>query len=326
MEDARRAPAALGTRLRAGLPGDGSACDGRLNTLLAEAVNHLERVLATRPIESVAAIAVPAAVHRALSDAPVPDRLLASAAATYLAFDALDDQMDGDRSDLWRDRRPSEVIIGAQILLLRAAELVAEGSPPPVAETLRTAFWSMITAVTEGQLGTEQPVSTTTSPAAVAAVIGARSGSMLAGFAELAALEAGAASEAVTAARRFGYELGVARQHVNDLTELVGERTADLRNGTATMAVALALQRLDEHGRSLLLARLRTAAGDADARERLVAEDLAPAIREVTVLIGIHLAQADTATPFLRRTNMSEDGLDRLIEFTAIPARRSHAT
>lgn len=317
VEDARRAPSAL----RAALPIVDPGTDTRLGALLSEAVDHLELVLATRPVESVAALAVPVAVHHALSGVPVPAGLLASAAATYLAFDALDDQMDGDRPAVWRDRRPSEVIIGAQVLLLLAADVVVQGSPPAQANQLREGYRSMITAVAEGQLATEAPVSASTSPDEVAAAVTARSGAMLAGFAELAALATGASSGTIGKARRFGSELGVARQYVNDLSELLGDRTTDLRNGTATMTVALALQRLDGPGRVRLVERLRAAATDTGARESLLTDDLAPAIREVAVLTELHLGQARAAALFLCRTNMSDDGLTELIEFTALPGR-----
>ena len=102
---------------------------------------------------------------------------------------------------------------------------------------------------------------------------------MLAGFAELAALAARGSRSDVASARAFGYELAVARQHLNDVTELVSERTTDLRNQTATMATALALQGLPIERRapwsSGCAARPRTRSD----RRRLVAEDLAPADR-----------------------------------------------
>ena len=64
----------------------------------------------------------------------------------------------------------------------------------------------------------------------------------------MAAVAADATEPDVEAARIFGHELAVARQHLNDITELVGDRTADLRNRTATMAAALALQSLAPAG------------------------------------------------------------------------------
>lgn len=302
LADVRCAPRAL----RVQLTSSSAASHPRLACLLAEAVDHLEDIVRTRPAEAVGAIAVPVAVHRALADNPIPQGILASAAATYLALDVLDDQMDGDQPAFWSGRRPSEVVLGAQMLLLAGAAAVRPG------------YLAMITAVFEGQLRTEVPLSTTTSPAAVAATISARSGAMLAGFAEAAAVAAGGSPEEIAAARQFGHELGVARQHVNDLTELVGDRTTDLRNGTATMTVALALQRLGESGRARLLEKLRRSVSDVTVRDGLLSDDLAQAIQESAVLITLHLDQARAAARFLRRTNMRDDGLDQLIEFTTI--------
>ena len=65
--------------LAAAVPDD----DSRLGCLLTEAGEHLGRLLASRPPETVAALAVPVAVHRCLTGGGLPSHgLLASAAAT----------------------------------------------------------------------------------------------------------------------------------------------------------------------------------------------------------------------------------------------------
>lgn len=305
IDDLRRAPAALRARLpvRADRP--------RLAGLLSEAADHLERVLIERPAESLGVLAVPVAVHRAVSPMPVSEPVLTAAAATYLALDVLDDQMDGDRPSFWSDRGRSEVIIGAQILLLTAADALGPG------------YQDLMAAVAEGQLGTEVSVTGHTSPAEVATVIEARSGALLAGFAARAAALADAPADSVIAARRFGRELGIARQHVNDLTELVGSRPSDLRNGTATMAVALALQTRDAASSDRLLSDLQIAADDPHRRAVLVARDLAGAISEVRVLVLLHLQQAREAAHVIRRASVGDDDLDRLIEHTAVSVGRT---
>ena len=219
--------------------------DSRLGCLLTEAGEHLARLLATRPPETVAALAVPVAVHRCLTGAALPpDGLLASAAATYLALDVLDDRMDGDAPGFWTDRGDPEIMVGVQVLLVTATQVVGEGTDPQRAARMTRLYREMIAVVADGQLRSGEPLTASTTPAEVDSRIGARSGAMLAGFAELAALAAEGSRSDVDAARAFGYELAVARQHLNDVTELVSERTTDLRNRTATMATALALQRL----------------------------------------------------------------------------------
>jgi geranylgeranyl pyrophosphate synthase len=305
--------------LTAAVAGDGE----RLGALLIEAAEHLARVLATRPRETVAALAVPVAVHGRLTGGALPPRgLLAGAAATYLALDILDDRMDGDPPALWADRGLPEVMVVVQVLLVTATQVVGEGAAPPAAGRMTQLYRQLIATVSDGQLRSGEPLGTSTTPSEVEGRIGARSGAMLAGFAELAALSAGGSESDVASARGFGYELGVARQHLNDVTELVSERTSDLRNRTATMATALALQRLPPEHRGRLLERLRRAATDAQDRRRLVVEDLAPAIGEVCTLIHLHLARARSHARLLSDGELGQDDLDRLIEFTAAPLRR----
>jgi hypothetical protein len=298
--------------------------DGRLRVMMDEAASHLDRLLRSGPPEAVGAVAVAGAVFRALSDAAVPHGLLASSAATYLAFGALDDQMDGDPPAFWAGLRAGEIGLGAQVLLQTANHTVADGAPPDAAHRLRGLYRAMLTESTEGQLLSEVPLSEVTTPAAVEAVVAARSGAMLARFAQMAAVAAGAGHADVEAARAFGQALGSARQHVNDLTELTGDRTADLRNRTATVAVAIALQRLPESGRTALLDRLDAAADDPDARRAVVHGELAPSIADACVLVRLHLADAQRHVRFLTRHDRGHDGLDRLIGFTGTVVRSNH--
>ncbi len=299
--------------------------DGRLGSMIREAVEHFGELIRTRPAGAVAAVDVPIAVFRCLTREPVPPGLLVSGAATYLALDILDDQMDGDEPEFWRGRAANEVVLGAQMLLLTASQHVADGAIPSAAERMPLLYRELIAEVMEGQLRTEQPLAASTTPAAVADAISLRSGAMLAGFAALAAVAADAPESDVQVARTFGHELAVARQHLNDITELVGDRTTDLRNRTPTMATALALDVLAPARRMRLIEALRAAAVDKDARQRLVRDDLAAAIAEVWILIQLHLGEARMAARVLSRDEMGQDGLDQLIEFTANSLRRNDA-
>jgi geranylgeranyl pyrophosphate synthase len=302
------------------------ADDTRLGSLLTEAGEHLARLLASHPPETVAALAVPVAVHRCLAGGALPSHgLLACAAATYLALDVLDDRMDGDAPAFWGDRGDPEIMVGVQLLLVTATQIVGEDTVPQRAVRLTQVYREMIAVVADGQLRSGEPLTASTTPAEVDSRVGARSGAMLAGFAELAAIAADGSPSDVASARAFGYELAVARQHLNDVTELVSERTTDLRNRTATMATALALQGLPIEQREPLVERLRRAATDPSDRRWLVAEDLAPAIGEVCALIHLHLARARTHARLLSDHELGHDDLDRLIEFTAAPLRRRDA-
>ena len=139
---------------------------------------------------------------------------------------------------------------------------------------------------------------------------------MLAGFAEMAAVAADADSVARTAARRLGRELAVAWQLVNDLTELLSGRTSDLRNRTATMIGAFALQRARATSRIDLVESLRTAATDDNVRRRLIGGDLAPALADVRMLARLHLAAARSAAENLVRHSADRGAIDMLIDET----------
>lgn len=300
----------------------GGDCDrGPLDGLLEEAVDQLAELLADRPPETVAALAVPVAVHRALTGRLPPAGLLAAAAATYVALRVLDDRADGDRSSFWADRDDSEAMIGVQVLLVTAAQVVGDGAGAPLAITLTRTYRQMLATVSDGQLRSGEPLTASTTPAEVHARIGSRSGALLAGFAELAALVALAVPERVAAGRSYGFELGVARQHANDLSELVSERTSDLRNRTATMVTALALQTASPSDRAALLLGLDSAADDREERDRLVRE-LAPVMREVVALTALHLARARTQARLLCAGDLRHDELERLVDATDATLRR----
>lgn len=290
--------------------------DGVLGALLDEAVQQLAALLAERPPETVAVLAVPVAVSRALTGRPPGPGVLAAAAATYVALRVLDDRTDGDPSWFWADRADAEALVGVQVLLVTAAQVIGEGVPAPVAAGLTRTYRATIARVSDGQLRSGLPLTPSTTPLEVDARIAARSGALLAGFAELAASAGRATPAEVAAARDYGFALGVARQHVNDLRELAGERTSDLRNGTATMATALALQTREPPERERLLARLRAAADDPDRRARLVLE-LAPAMSEVVALTTVQLARARTHARLLSGTDLRHDDLERLVDVTA---------
>jgi geranylgeranyl pyrophosphate synthase len=294
----------------------------RSTALMATAIDHLDERLRTHPVTDVGTAAVVVAVFRALSDQPVPMGLLATSAATYLAFDLLDDLMDGDRPAYMGERHPGEQLIASQILLVTASQVVAEGSPPVVAAELGRLNRRMLVETAEGQLHSDQPLDETTTPAHVAAAIDRRSGSMLGAFAAMAAVAAGAGSREVDAARQFGHHLGVARQHINDLTELLGERTSDLRNQTATMAAAFALQEMQVTQRRQLLDDMQHAAADPEVRGALLTS-MARAIGETALLALLHLNEARLSARLLLPSEIRQDGITALIEHTTATLRRT---
>lgn len=289
---------------------------GQLRPLADEAVRHLADRLQIGPPGAVGALAVPAAVFSGLRGGRPPAGLLVAAAATYLAWDLLDDDMDGDPPAFWRAHSGPERMLGAHLLIATAAGHAPREATLSVGPELGDLFLVMAATVIDGQLHAERPLDSLTTVDDVAAGVEARSGAMLAGFAEMAAVAADADSVARTAARRLGRELAVAWQLVNDLTELLSGRTSDLRNRTATMIGAFALQRARATSRIDLVESLRTAATDDNVRRRLIGGDLAPALADVRMLARLHLAAARSAAENLVRHSADRGAIDMLIDET----------
>ena len=290
---------------------------GDLRPLADELVEHLASVLGRGDGSQIAALTVPLAVFSGLRGIHPPAWLFATAAATFLAWDVLDDDMDGDPTKFWRQRSAADRTIGAHLLIATAAGQASLWADPASSRALTRVYLDMVATVTEGQLRAEIPLDSRTTPQTVAAGIDARSGDMLAGFAEMAAIAAGADAPTRQAAARFGRELAVARQLVNDVTELESERTSDLRNRTATMVAAFALQRTPVDGRDALLNRLHSAATDSDLRHRMIDGELQPALADTRMLARLHLAEAKRLACSFARHPCGREALEALLRYTA---------
>jgi len=290
---------------------------GDLRPLAEELVDHFDAVLGRGDGSQVAAVAVPVAVYAGVRGSDPPGWLLATATATYLAWDLLDDDMDGDPVKFWRGRSAADRTIGAHLLIATAVAQPPLHADPAARATLTRVYLDMVSTVTEGQLRAEVPLHPGTTPEAVAAGDEACSGTMLAGLAELAAIAAGAEEPARQAAARFGRELALARQLVNDLTELESARTSDLRNRTATMTAAFALQRTPPADRPALITRLHSAAADPDLRRRMIGGELGPALADTRMLVRLHLAEAIRLTESFARHSRGRTAVDGLIAYTA---------
>ncbi len=294
-----------------------SRWSGTLRPLANEAIEHLDRVLHGGTGSEIAAITVPLAVFASLRGTRPPDWLLATAGATYLAWDLLDDEMDGDSPKFWSQKSSADRTIGAHLLIATAVAQPPIKADKSLSPLLVQVYLDMIGIVTEGQLRAELPLDPRTNPEQVANGIEARSGEMLGGFAEMAAVAAGADANARRAVRRFGCELAVARQLVNDLTELESARTSDLRNRTATMIGAFALQRAPVSARRELCARMHAAASDEALRHRMISGELQPALNDTRLLAKIHLAEAIRAAEAFIRHPFGRTLVDALIDYTA---------
>ena len=288
-----------------------------LRPLAEELVDHVDAVLGRGDGSQVAAAAVPVAVYAGVRGSDPPGWLLATATATYLAWDLLDDDMDGDPVKFWRGRSAADRTIGAHLLIATAVAQAPLHADPAVCATLTRVYLDMVSTVTEGQLRAEVPLHPGTTPEDVAAGNEARSGAMLAGLAEMAAITAGADGPTRRAAAGFGRELALARQLVNDITELESSRTSDLRNRTATMITAFALQRTPIADRADLVARLHAAGADTDLRHRMVDGALQPALADTRMLARLHLAEAAGLADAFARHPRGRAAVDDLIAYPA---------
>lgn len=290
---------------------------GDLRPLADELVDHFHAVLGQGDGSQIAAVSVPVAVFTGLTGREPPGWLTAAAGATYLAWDLLDDDMDGDPAPFWRGRSAAHRTIGAHLLIATAVAQPALHADPPAAPALTRVYLDMVATVTEGQLRAEAPVQAGTTPESVATGNDARSGDMLAGLAELAAIAAGADGATRAAVARFGRELALARQLVNDLTELESGGTSDLRNRTATMVAAFALQRTPVADRAALLDRLHAAASDDELRGRMIGGELAPARADTRMLARLHLAEAARLANSTIHHPFGRMIIDSLVTYTA---------
>lgn len=292
---------------------------GQLRPLAAQAVDHLDAVLGAGDGSQIAALAVPVAVHAGLRGSHPPPWLLAAAGATYLAWSVLDNDMDGDPPRFWSESSAAERSIGAHLLIATAAAQAPIGAVPSLVPTLAQIYLDMVATVTDGQLRAEVRLDEQTAPEDVTAGIEARSGAMLAGFADLTAVAAGTGADIRRAVRRFGRELAMARQLVNDITELESGRTSDLRNETATMTAAFALQRAAAADRAALVDRLRAAAFDESLRRQMIDGELQPALVDTRMLARLHLVGAARAAESFVGSEEGRAVSDALIDYTLGP-------
>jgi len=147
----------------------------------------------------------------------------------------------------------------------------------------------------------------------------------------LGAALAGADAHTVTAARRFGADIGVAFQLRDDLLGMFGDTRAtgkpagdDLREGKRTLLVALGLRRAEESGRNADAEALRAALGDPHLtspvleRIRAVLIDVG-AVAAVERRIG---ALTTSALAALSDARLAEPAATRLAELAVAATSR----
>jgi geranylgeranyl diphosphate synthase type I len=239
------------------------------------------------------------AVLSAEAVAASPEVALPGAVAVELVhnFSLLhDDLMDGDeerrhRPTSWKVFGPAMAILAGDALLALAEDVLLEApdeTGPRAARHLTEATDRLITGQAE-DLSFEGRLDV--SVGECMAMVGNKTGALLACSASIGAVLAGAPAESVEALSGYGYHLGLAFQAVDDLLGIWGQPEvtgkpawSDLRQRKKSVPVAYALSsggRVAER-----LAGLLGEAGPADARAaeggpRLSEEDLALAAKLV---------------------------------------------
>lgn len=190
-----------------------------------------------------------------------------------------------DEAELRRGARASHKLFGAaeavltgDFLLSKALMLTAQTRNFEVIDTISRITGQMAQGEIE-QLRNRGDL--LLSEAAYDEVIGRKTAVLLEGACKSGALLAGADSEMVMGAARYGWELGLAFQVADDLLDYLGDETvlgkrpgADLGEGKATLPLIYALPLLDEKARNFILGLGGKEFSDSDfASARLAIEE-----------------------------------------------------
>lgn len=224
------------------------------------------------------AVELPLLVHGALSGREEPALPLAGACTlVYLGADLLDNLADRELPERWRRRSPAEATLAGAALLAPLVQAALDrldgGAPPARIGRVRRAFTQGLLTMAAGQhddlLLSGRALVT---PAQARLVAERKSGAEVRLFAEAAAALATDDGGAVERLAAFGLALGTAGQIASDLADLcAGEGSHDLAEGKRTLPVACGLVRAEGTARRRLLAMLRAAREDPEARREAVA-------------------------------------------------------
>ncbi|MEO1060007.1 MAG: polyprenyl synthetase family protein [Actinomycetota bacterium] len=238
--------------------------------------------------------------------------------AIYVGADALDDLVDGDEPRYWRGQvSPGLVIASASLFAVLGQLLVADvDADATVRAELQAKLSAMLVTLAEGQLLELGASSGRPSSATAREVAAAKSGQVLAAFAEMAALLAGADDEVRGRCHRLGHAIGMVRQVASDLDELTrGHRSADLRTGAPTLPVALHYESLPDAHREDLVWAIAAARTDPRAADELRARLLAgPAGRAAAIEVALWAAEAHALLDELSLERHAAAGLRELID------------
>jgi geranylgeranyl pyrophosphate synthase len=264
-------------------------------------------------------VRLPLAVAEAVCD----DATRAAPIAVVLALlhtgmDTLDDLMDGDARPWWRDYRPAEVLLAGATLISALPQIaIAEldAPPPTIALLQRTLVRAGIVISAGQQRDLAAAGRDDLTVEAVEELVAAKSGETHALAAALAAQIAGADAATVERYQRMGRALGTAAQIATDCHDLfLAPDSRDLQHGARTVPVVAGLRALSGDGRAALLALLRRAQSDAEARAAARSRLRAlGAIRVSALIVAIYCRRAYAALAESGASGAAQDTLEQLI-------------
>ena len=264
-------------------------------------------------------VRIPLAVAAAVcGDGARAQPLTVALALLHTGLDTLDDLMDGDRRPWWQDYRPSEVLLaGATLVSALPQLLIAELDAPP--ETIARMQRALAEAGMVISAGQQRDIAGAgrddLTVAEVEASVAAKSGAVHGLAAKLAAQLAGAGDDTAARYEEMGRAIGTAAQLVSDCYDIfVAPDSRDLRQGTRTLPVVLALTEMEDAERTAFCSLLREAEASAGARSAVRQRLLeAGVVRRAALIIDIWCRRAYAALADTGASGIAKGELEAII-------------
>jgi geranylgeranyl diphosphate synthase type I len=264
-------------------------------------------------------VRIPLAVAAAVcGDASRAQPLTVALALLHTGLDTLDDLMDGDVRPWWQEYRSAEVLLaGATLVSALPQLLIAELDAPP--STLALMQRTLAQAGMVISAGQQRDVAGAgrddLTVADVEASVSAKSGEVHGLAAKLAAQLSGAGEAVATHYYEVGQAIGTAAQLVSDCFDIfAAPDSRDLRQGTRTLPVVLALTAMTGDERAAFQTLLHEAEAEAGARtavrQRLLEADI---VRNAAVTIEIYCRRAYAALANAGASDPAKSVLEQII-------------
>ena len=191
---------------------------------------------------------------------------------------------------------PLITVLAGDFAFARAAKLAADTDSNPVMRL----FAETLTIMTSGEIAQARKKNSIASRADYYHWIHAKTASLFELAAGAAALISPVDEQTVASAKRFGYELGMAFQIVDDILDFTGDASSlgkptgsDLRQGVVTLPALYYLERHPEYPLDLVLQQVKDKEAENSRLEQLIAD--------IRMNGSIHLARQE-AEKFVQRS------------------------